>query len=244
MSEVATCIVIGAAGGIGSDLSAMLAEDGWNLVLCGRNREPLEQLASQIGSSVAGIEQVDAQDFAAVDEVFSKYDQVGGAVNLAGSILLKPSHSTSFDDYTHTMDQNIRTAFSVTRAAAKKMRKTGGSVVLMSSCAAQIGLTNHEAISAAKAAVEGLTRSAASTYASCNLRFNAIAPGLTETPMSSRLTSNDASRKASESMHPMGRIGQSQEIARAARFLLDPHNSWITGQTIGVDGGMAKVKGR
>jgi NAD(P)-dependent dehydrogenase (short-subunit alcohol dehydrogenase family) len=124
------------------------------------------------------------------------------------------------------------------------MKSTGGSVVLMSSCAAGIGLANHEAISAAKAGIEGLVRSAAATYASTGIRFNAVAPGLVATPMARRITENEGALKASIAMHPLGRIGNAREIAAAIAFLLAPENNWITGQTLGVDGGLSRLKVR
>lgn len=236
-----TCVIIGASGGIGRALSERLRAHGWDLMLCGRREEPLRELAGALGVSYRV---VDAADFAQVQDVFAATSDIRGAVNLAGSILLKPAHSTSSDDFEETVRANLRSAFSVVRAAGITMRANGGSVVLMSSCAAGVGLANHEAISAAKAGVEGLARSAAATYAGAGLRFNVVAPGLTDTPLASRITKNEASLAASKAMHPLGRIGDPREIARAIEFLLDPENSWITGQVIGVDGGLARVKTR
>jgi NAD(P)-dependent dehydrogenase (short-subunit alcohol dehydrogenase family) len=114
----------------------------------------------------------------------------------------------------------------------------------MSSCAAAIGLANHEAISAAKAAVEGLARSAAATYAGAGLRFNVVAPGLIGTPLASRITGNEAALKASIAMHPVGRIGQPMEVAQLIAHLLDPTGGFITGQVFGIDGGLSRVKSR
>ncbi len=244
MSDPRTCIVIGAGGGVGRELIQRLAADDWRLVLAGRTQSTLNDAASTVSDHVEGTAELDARDFDAVDELFKTHEHVAGAVNLAGSILLKPSQSTSADEFEETMGLNARTAFAVTRAASKAMRKTGGAVVLMSSCAAQMGLMNHEAISAAKGAVEGLTRAAAASGSPFGLRVNAVAPGLTDTPMAAPLVKNDTSRKASEAMHPLGRIGEPAEIARAIAFLLHPDSSWITGQVFGVDGGLAKVKGR
>lgn len=236
-----TCLIIGGAGGIGSCLARRLAGDGWRLVLAGRRIEPVEGIARELGASAA---QVDARDWDAVDALFASNPGITAAVNLAGSILLKPAHSTSLQDFDDTMSQNVRTAFGVVRAAGKHMRANGGSVVLMSSAAARIGLANHEAIAAAKGAVEGLVRSAAATYASSRLRFNAVAPGLVHTPMAARITGNEASLKASEGMHPLGRIGTPDEVAALIASLVGPAGAWITGQVFAIDGGLSSVKAR
>lgn len=212
--------------------------------------EPLDALAAELNTSgpLAHTAVLDARDFDAVDALFAKHaSELGGisaAVNLAGSILLKPAHSTSLQDFDDTINQNLRTAFGVVRAAGKHMRANGGSVVLMSSAAARIGLANHEAIAAAKAAVEGLVRSAAATYASSRLRFNAVAPGLVNTPLAARITGNEASLRASESMHPLGRIGTPDEVAALIASLIGPMGTWITGQVFAIDGGLSAVKSR
>ena len=103
---------------------------------------------------------------------------------------------------------------------------------------------NHEAIAAAKAGIIGLTLAAAASYAGNQLRVNAVAPGLTETPLTQSLTANESARKLSEAMHALGRLGQPEDIARAIVFLLDPANSWITGQVLAVDGGLSRVRPR
>ncbi len=161
-----------------------------------------------------------------------------------GSILLKPAHLTTNDEWAFTLNVNLNAAFYVTRACARAMQSAGGSVVLVSTCAARIGLPNHEAIAAAKAGVEGLARAAAATYSSRGIRFNVVAPGLVDTPLSARITANEASRKASQAMHPLGRIGTPDDVASAIAWLMDPEQSWVTGQVLGVDGGLASLKGR
>ena len=114
----------------------------------------------------------------------------------------------------------------------------------MSSAAARIGLANHEAIAAAKAGVEGLARSAASTYAPRGVRINVVAPGLVRTPLSARLVGNDASVKASVAMHALGRIGEPDDVASLIEYLLDPSHRWVTGQVFGVDGGLSTLRPR
>jgi NAD(P)-dependent dehydrogenase (short-subunit alcohol dehydrogenase family) len=110
--------------------------------------------------------------------------------------------------------------------------------------AAGRGLINHEAIAAAKAGVEGLTISAAATYARQKIRVNAVAPGLTRTPLTQALTTNEVVSKASAALHPLGRIGEPGDVASAITWFLSPRQSWITGQVIGVDGGMGRVQAR
>ena len=114
----------------------------------------------------------------------------------------------------------------------------------MSSAAARHGLANHEAIAAAKAAVEGLVRSAAATYAPRGVRVNAVAPGLVRTPLAARLTANPASLAASEAMHPLGRIGEPDDVAALVAWTLGPEATWVTGQGGGMDGGLSSGAGR
>ena len=117
-----------------------------------------------------------------------------------------------------------------------------GSIVLVSSGAATIGLAHHEAISAAKAGVEGLIRSAATSYAASGIRINGVAPGLVKTPLSSAITENSETLKHSLKFHPLGRIGMAQDIALPIAWLLSDESSWISGEIIAVDGGLAHLK--
>jgi len=159
-------------------------------------------------------------------------------------LLLKPAHLTSADEWQATLAANLTTAFATVRVAGRLLKQNGGSVVLVSSAAARIGLANHEAIAAAKAGVAGLVLSAAATYARARIRVNAVAPGLVDTPLARGITSNDLATKASIAMHPLGRLGRPEDVARGILFLLDPVNDWVTGQMLGVDGGLADLKTR
>jgi NAD(P)-dependent dehydrogenase (short-subunit alcohol dehydrogenase family) len=116
--------------------------------------------------------------------------------------------------------------------------------VLCATAAARAGFANHEAIAAAKGGVMGLMLSAAATYAPRGIRVNCVAPGLVETPLTARITGNETALEASRAMHALGRIGHPEEVASAIAWLLDPENSWITGQTIGVDGGLGTLRPR
>jgi NAD(P)-dependent dehydrogenase (short-subunit alcohol dehydrogenase family) len=234
-------VIVGAGGGVGQLLVSLLVEQGKRVLAVGRRAESLK-----VFEGVGAVEPyvADATDFAQVDQAFAHASQLGplrGAVNLAGSILIKPAHLTSAQEWQDTLAQNATTAFATVRAAGRTMRE-GGAVVLVSSAAAHVGLGNHEAIAAAKGAVSSLVASAAATYASRGLRFNAVAPGLMETPMAARITGSAKALEASIAMHPLGRIGRAADAAQAIAFLLDPKNDWITGQVLGVDGGLARLR--
>jgi NAD(P)-dependent dehydrogenase (short-subunit alcohol dehydrogenase family) len=120
----------------------------------------------------------------------------------------------------------------------------GGSIVLCSSVAARRGFVNHEAIAAAKAGVEGLTLAAAASYARLGVRVNCVAPGLTRTELTKSLTQNETIAKVSAALHPLGRIGEPEDVASAICWLLDVEQKWVTGQVIGVDGGLGTVQAR
>ena len=181
---------------------------------------------------------------AAVDRAVQEQGPLDGIVNCAGSLLLKPAHRTTEDEWRDTLTANLDTAFATVRAGARVMMKTGGSIVLLSSAAARIGLANHEAIAAAKAGVVGLALSASASYAPRGIRVNVVAPGLVRTGLTADLLRSEPSEKASVAMHAMGRIGEASDVARAITWLLDPDQSWVTGQVLGVDGGLATVRAR
>jgi len=242
---MATYLIVGASGGIGEALSRRLAAKGDELMLAARGAERLSTLANELGAEHRTLDALDAASVdSAVEQTVERFGKLDGVVNLVGSILLKPVHTTSDVEFAETIDLNLKTAFHLLRAGVKAMRKGGGSVVLMSSAAASAGLVNHEAIAAAKAGVEGMARSAAASYARFGVRVNVVAPGLVDTPLAERITSNPAALEASKAMHPLGRVGNPEDVASAIAWALDPEQSWVTGQTIGVDGGLARVRPR
>ncbi len=238
--------VIGAAGGIGSALCRRLQKRGATLVLAGRDAGRLAALAEEVHGEVSPL---DARDFGAVDEAIARtverHGRLDGAVNLAGSILLKPAHLTSAEEWDDVLSTNLRTAFALVRAAAPAIgRSGGGSLVLVSSAAARVGLANHDAIAAAKAGVAGLALSAAATYAPRNVRINVVSPGLVRTPLADRIVSNEGALKASQAMHALGRIGEPDDVASLIDWLLEATHAWITGQVFGVDGGLGTLRPR
>lgn len=236
-------LIIAGSSDIGFATAKKLIANGDHVFLTGRNSEVVTELANQIQAPFAVL---DASDFEAVMAVFTRAKEelgtIDGVVNCAGSLLLKPAHLTTQAQYEETIKANLTTAFAVVHAAGKCMIETGGAVVLLSSAAASVGLSNHEAISAAKAGVIGLALAAAASYASNNLRFNVVAPGLVETKLTSQLTKSAIGRSVSENMHPLNRLGKPEDVASAIVFLLDPANNWITGQVLGVDGGLSHLR--
>lgn len=239
-------LIIGASGGIGSEVTRRLADRGATLVLSARGEDRLNALADEVGGDA---QPGDATDYETVqhlvDYTTDTYDRIDGLVNLVGSILLKPAHLTSVDEFAETLALNLHTSFFAVKAGARAMMKNGGSIVLSASAVARTGLVNHEAIAAAKAGVIGLMRAAAATYANRSVRVNCVAPGMVDTPMSANILSNEQARKQSESYHPLGRIGTPSDVAEAICWLIDnDRSSWVTGQVIGVDGGLGTVRPR
>lgn len=230
-------IIFGGSRGIGAALSTKLRNQGHPVLITARGEE---ELAAHARAIECQWQVCDARNFAQVEEVLSQHPETIGCVCCAGGILLKPAHLTSEDELEHLWGQNLKSAFAVVRAAGKMMRS--GSVVLFSSAAARIGLPNHEAVAACKGAVEALVRSAAASYCGRGLRFNAVAPGLVRTSLSARIVSRPAALQASAAMHPLGRIGEPEEVAELASWLLSPESSWVTGQIFAMDGGLSSLK--
>jgi NAD(P)-dependent dehydrogenase (short-subunit alcohol dehydrogenase family) len=236
-----TVLITGGSGGIGSETARRAIARGARVALVARDAERLERVAAEIGATAYACDVLDPEAFAGtVDRIEAEVGEIDGVVHAVGSIVLRPLHALSLETWRQTFEINATSAFVVVKATVTKMmRRRRGSFVLFSTVAARTGLQNHEAIAAAKGAVEGLVRSAAISYARYGIRFNAIAPALTKTDLSKSLWSSEAMLDASVAMHPLGRIGEPADIASAAAFLLSDEASWLTGQIVGIDGGLS-----
>lgn len=238
-------VVLGATGGIGAALSRRIHTRGGRLVLAARDEGKLSELGGELDAPTVSLDAAEPAEVAsAVARCTEAHGRFDGIVNSVGSILLRPAHMTKPEDFDAVVRQNLRTAFATVHAGAGALRKTGGSIVLVSTAAARTGLQNHEAIAAAKAGVQGLALSAAASYAPAGIRVNCVAPGLVDTPLAAPIVGSERALEASRAMHALGRIGQPDEVASAIEWLLDPGQSWVTGQILGVDGGLGTVRPR
>ncbi len=176
------------------------------------------------------------------DELPELTDPFDGLVYFPGSIFLRPFHQIKDETFIEDFEINVMVAIRVIRKYLNNL-KAGkqSSVVLFSTVAVQQGMPFHASIAASKGAIEGLTRSLAAEFAPV-IRFNAVAPSLTDTPLACKLLRTDKQREASAEKHPMKRIGNTGDIADTVEFLLSEKSSWITGQILHVDGGMSSLK--
>ncbi len=238
-------VIVGATGAVGDALARRLAMASVRVIVAGRDEDRLRALADELDCHFLRCDVSDGRSVqACLEDAQAIAGSVRGVANCAGSLNLKPAHGMSDDEFEAVIDTNLTGAFRTLKAAVSVMRASGGSIVLVSSAAAQIGLPNHEGIAAAKAGVEGLVRSAAATYASRGIRINAVAPGLTKSEMTRHLWENRELAEASEQMHALGRLGEPEDIASAIAWLLSDDSDWVTGQIVGVDGGLSRVLGR
>lgn len=230
-------LIVGGSSGIGLETIKRLAGMEANIYTISRNKsDSLGDLKVQHLPF-----DVTSEDYAPFQEFLP--ETLYGIAYCPGTITLKPFARLTNKDFLNDLEINLLGAVKTIQCAIPALKKSeGASVVLFSTVAARTGLNFHASIASAKAAVEGLALSLAAEYASANIRFNVIAPSITQTPLAQQLLSNEQKIETSKNRHPLKRIGQPEDLAAMAAFLLSPESNWITGQVIGVDGGLSKLK--
>ncbi len=226
-------LVIGGSSGIGEALANKLSNDGHN-VLASYN----ENKKSDIGNITYFPLDVTADEL----DVSLLPDSIDGLIYCPGAITLKPFHRLKKEAFLEDLDVQVFGAISVIQHVLDRLKKgVNPSIVLFSSVAAQNGFNFHSLVSVSKGAIEGLTKSLSAEFAP-TIRVNAIAPSITNTPLASKLLSNEQKIEANAERHPLKKIGTPEQIAGLASFLLSDEASWITGQIITVDGGISTIK--
>jgi NAD(P)-dependent dehydrogenase (short-subunit alcohol dehydrogenase family) len=236
-------LIGGITGGIGSELAIKLSAEGDCVAGYSRKATAGEALSSQRDFT---LKSCDATDPEALEHVINEFQEELGSIDsythAIGSIYLRPAHLTPVEDWLQTIQTNLSSAFYALRSVAKIMAKQGhGSCLFFSTAAAQTGIANHEAIAAAKGGIEAMVRAAAASYASRGLRINAIAPSLTDTPLSQAIVASEQALEISKRMHPLGAIGEASDVASLAAWLHSDQAKFATGQTFVIDGGISKI---
>ncbi|WP_158858422.1 SDR family NAD(P)-dependent oxidoreductase [Lunatibacter salilacus] len=220
-------VIIGGSSGIGKEILEALEKLGANTFVYSKSRTDANRFDATKGG----------------DSLYELPEKIHGVVYCPGSITLKPFHRLSVEDFQQDLDINFLGAVRVLQDCFKSLKNSkGASVVLFSTVAAQTGLVFHSSIAGAKGAVESLTRSLAAEWAPLQIRVNAVAPSLTDTPLASSLLSTEDKKEGAKKRHPLGRYGDAKDIAEAALYLLSDKSSWITGQVLHVDGGMSVIR--
>ena len=225
-------LIVGAGSGLGLALKERLVSDGHRVWTT--SRQP------------ADAKEDTHRDWDATREPFPGDllpDRLDGLVYCPGSIRLQAFERLRDEDFRDDWDLNLLGAVRAIRGAlpALKAAAPGAGIVLVSTVAVMTGMPMHASIAAAKGAVEGLTRSLAAEFAP-DIRVNAIAPSLTDTPLAARLLRTERQREAAAGRHPLGRVGRPEDLAAAARFLLSKEADWVTGQVLTVDGGLGALR--
>jgi NAD(P)-dependent dehydrogenase (short-subunit alcohol dehydrogenase family) len=234
-------LVFGATGGIGGALARRLAARGAEPFLVARDAGRLAALGAELGAPWQAADVTDPAALKAVAEAAGS--PLGGLAFCVGSILLKPLSRLTASDFAETFRLNATAPALAVAAALPGLTAGKGAVVLFSSVAARRGFPNHAAIGAAKAAVEGLAVSLAAELAP-HVRVNAVAPSLTRTQLAEPLTRSPQMAEAIAKQHPIPRLGEAEDAAALADFLLSGAAGWITGQVVGVDGGRGALAGK
>jgi NAD(P)-dependent dehydrogenase (short-subunit alcohol dehydrogenase family) len=234
-------LIYGGGSGIGAATARLLKGQGFHPHLVGRNADNLKAVADETGAGFTVGDVLDDTLFARATE--DAGGVLAGLVYAAGTINLKPLARLTEADFINDFRVNALGAVKAVQAAQAALKAYDGvaSIVLFSTVAVAQGFTAHASVAMAKGAVEGLTLSLAAELAP-KIRVNAIAPSLTKTPLAKALTGNESMATAIAAMHPLARLGEAEDVANLAAFLISPQAGWMTGQIIGVDGGRSSLR--
>ncbi len=238
-------LITGGSSGIGYAIAQRFVQEGYTTLITGRNTEKLTRAAQELGPHCHGIPfDMDAleQIPAFVQRVRQNFGTIDVLVNNAGINQKKPFLEVTDTDFERIILTNQKALFAMSREVVKVMlqQETHGTIVNISSMASQYGIPQVIAYTAAKTALEGMTRAMAVELSPQGIRVNCVAPGFIKTEMSSRALDNDPARKNKVlSRTPMGRLGSTTEVANAVYFLASEQASFITGEILKVDGGNA-----
>ena len=233
---MSTYLIAGGSRGIGLELVRLLAPQASRIDVWSRSVDEL-QTTAVVSHAVA-----DFTDTAA--PLPEAPESIQGAVYCPGTVNLKSFRALSEDDFRRDWEVNLLGAVRFLKACQPKLSGADGrpaSVVLFSTVAVGQGMPMHASVAAAKGAVEGLVRSIAAEWAP-KIRVNAVAPALVDTPLVERMLSTPEKREAMSARYPMKRVGTAADAAALARFLLSDESGWMTGQVLGLDGGMSTVR--
>ena len=231
-----TYLIAGGSKGIGSALTQQLLDADATIHVYSRSEGDLQQSERLVHH---------ACDFAGEDFASAEIPEtIHGVAYCPGSINLRSFRSLKLADFQDDFEINVLGAIKFLKGCLRGLKKGADehptSVVLFSTVAVGIGLPMHASVAVAKGALEGLTRTLAAELAP-NTRVNCLAPALTETPLAANFFSTEEKRAAMNAKYPLGRAGTPSDLANMAAFLLSPKSDWLTGQVIGVDGGMSAI---
>ncbi|WP_282078747.1 SDR family NAD(P)-dependent oxidoreductase [Epibacterium ulvae] len=241
MSEQPIALVTGAAQGIGLACAKSLLEEGYRLVLADINAEGVAQAAKDLGAlaglacDMGDLDQVNAM----IDRIEADFGPIAALVNNAGIAMPGDFLTYELDAFDKVMDVNLRGVFVAMQRVANTMVEKGiaGAIVNMSSINAQVAIPSIPAYCASKGGIMQLTKVAALSLAKHNIRVNAVGPGSIDTEMMAGVNANPDAMKMVMSRTPLQRVGEAREIGDVVAFLCSKKASYITGETIYVDGG-------
>jgi NAD(P)-dependent dehydrogenase (short-subunit alcohol dehydrogenase family) len=245
MSRLKVALITGGSSGIGYAIAQRFLKADFQVVITGRDAEKLENAASELGEGCRGIQfDMNWMDRipAFTDQLFDTFGRIDTLVNNAGINLKKPLTDVTDEEFEHITKTNQTALFALSREMVRmwKKNKSGGTIINISSMTAHYGIPDVVPYSASKTALEGMTRAMAVELAPHGIRVNCVAPGFIKTAMSAKALNSDPLRKNRViSRTPMRRLGEPAEVANAVFFLASSDASFITGETLKVDGGNA-----